>query len=231
MLFRVVVFIPPGPVQEAFGEAVATLGLAALNASAILGAAALAAALALEDRRALRAAYAFTLAVAALNLAGVAGAHWALIALAPAVATVDPRRAPESLFMLLMVLAVLLPSAAASLAANVAWLLLPLAHIALVKGWRVERRWVKRSAPFALLALAFAARDPYIASQVLIFAMGLLSPWYLAPATLLYAATGSIGMLGILLTGPGLQLSFQPIVISGLYALELLRERGGVKGA
>ena len=224
-IFRLIVFIPPGPAQQAVGEAVSTLGLAALNAVWIASFIVLASALAVEADRVLRVFYASALLLAVANIAGLVGLHWLLIALAPLIARWDPRRGFESIFMLLMVLSVVAPSTETALAANLAWLALPLAHIAMAR--RVNLRRLAASLPFAAVALAFAARDPYIASQVLVFAMGLLSPWYLPIAIPLYAATGSRGMMGLLLTGPGLQLSIQPLAITALYASEIT---GGSRG-
>ncbi len=228
VIFRVIVFIPPGPVQEAFGKAVAVLGLAFLNASALASLATILALLLLEDRRILRAVYLAALALLALNLAGLAGMHWALIIFAPVLATIRPDRSIEALYLLLATLTTIRPSATLHLAINLAWLALPAIYILVVNSMKVNRSWVKRSIPPLLLALLFIVRDPYIASQVLVFAMGLLNPWYLPPAILLYSAAGSWGLLGILLTGPQIQLSFQPLVLISLYGLEVyLKKRGG----
>ena len=229
VIFRVIVFIPPGPVQEAFGRVIAVLGLAFLNASALAGIIALLTLIVLEERRLLKAAYATTLALLALNLAGLTGMHWALIIFAPLLATVRPERSLEALFLLLATLATLKPSATLHLVLNLAWLALPALYIIVINGFRIERAWIKRSLPAFIVALLFAARDPYIASQVLVFAMGLLNPWYLPPAILLYSATGSWGLIGILLTGPQIQLSFQPLILIALYGLEAYgRGRGEV---
>ncbi len=228
VIFRIIVFIPPGPAQEAFGSAVAVLGLAFLNASALASALAVAALLLVEERRVLRALYALTLALIPLNLAGLAGMYWAAIALGAAVTTVNPLRAPEAMYFYLSLLAEAVPSSYTSALANIAWLVLPLVYLALVRRGSVERRWLVRSLPAALIAAGFAARDPYIASQVLVFAMGLLNPWMLAVAIPLYAATGSRALLGVLLTGPEMQLSFQPVVLVALYGIEL---RGGGGGS
>lgn len=58
--------------------------------------------------------------------------------------------------------------------------------------------------------------------QILIFGMGLVSPWLLPIGIVLYSlAEPSWGRYGLLLTGPRLQLSNQIITLAGLYFWEV----------
>ena len=225
VVFRVVIFIPPGPVQDAFGSAVAFIGTLSLNLLTLASIATLAALALLMGRWAY--VPALILVAYLADLAGLVKAAWSLPLLAAYLLVASPWRATESLTLLAATANSFLISPAIAWLSNLLWLLAPLGPLAarLRGSWpgRPGRRLWILAAIFTLLSLLMVAHNSYIAGQILVFAMGLLSPWLLPPAIPLYAATGSLGSLGLLMTGPGLQLSNQILVLSSLYLGEALR--------
>jgi len=229
IIYRVVIFIPPGPVQDALGSVVAFLGTASINMLTLASLATLAALTLVMGRW----GYVPAMIAAAylLDLAGVVKAVWGLPLLAAYLLVVSPWRVTESLALAAITANSLVISPTVAWLANLLWLLAPLGPLAArLKGsWhaRPGRKLLAAAAVFTLLSLAMVARDPYIAGQILVFAMGLLTPWLLPPAIPLYAATGSPGSLGLLMTGPSLQLSMQILVLASLYLGEAVLQRGG----
>lgn len=219
ILFRIIIFIPPGPVQDAFGSAVALIGTASIDLLTLASLATLLALALLMGRW----GYVPLMMILAylLDYAGMVKAVWGLPLLAAYLLVVSPWRATESLALLAMTLNSVIISPAVAWLSNLLWLLAPLGPLAArLKGSlkaRPGRRLLAAAALFTVASLLMVVRDAYIAGQVLVFAMGLLSPWLLPLAIPLYAATGSLGSLGLLMTGPNVQLSMQVLVLASLY--------------
>ncbi len=231
IIFRVVIFIPPGPVQDAFGSIIAFIGTVSINLLTLASLAMLVAAIPLMGRW----AYIPALIILAyfLDLAGLVKAAWILPLLAAYLLLVSPWRITESLALTAMTVNSFVVSPALAWLANLLWLAAPLGPLAArLKGSLPARPgkklWIT-AVVFTALSLLMVVHNSYIAGQILVFAMGLLSPWLLPPAIPLYAATGSLGSLGLLMTGPGLQLSMQILVLASLYIGEALLQAGGVR--
>lgn len=219
IMFRILIFIPYGEAQDALGSVVTALGVTSMNFTVIASIITLAAlTLRLERFKYIPA----VIAVFALfDYIGWAKLYWTLPLVSAYIIAVDPRRALEAAFLALLTLESMIVDPVVARVANAAWIILPVAVIAQKRGF--AKKWVLSSIPFAALSLLFVAGNTYIAGQVLIFALGLLNPWLLPPSIILYTATGSPGLLSLLLTGPSLQISSQVLVISSIYILELGR--------
>lgn len=217
ILFRVIIFIPYGPVQDAIGDVITVVGVASLNFTVLASLATLALLSVFLDR--FRYIPAIIALFAVFDYLGFAKLYWTLPLVSAYIIAVEPRRVAEALFLALLAVESMVIDPRVSIASNLAWLVLPVTVIAL-KG-SVNRKWLLRAALPAIIALSVTAGNTYIAGQVFIFAMGLLNPWMLAPAILLYSAAGSTALLGTLLTGPSIQLSSQILALSSLYLLEI----------
>ncbi len=223
VLFRVLVFIPPGRFQDLFGDFVTVTGVTAMNLLTLASAVTLAALVVAGAR--LRYVPAIILAYTVLDYLGVAELYWTLPLLAAYVVALRPSRVAEAAALALLAAASWRTSTFAAWLANAAWLLAPIALLARAR--RVEWSRVKKALPWAAAALLMTAGNPYIAGQVFIFALNLISPWLLPPAIILYSAAGSSAATGLLLNGPGVQLSSQVLALAALYGVELSRPRGG----
>jgi hypothetical protein len=223
-LFRVEVFMPPGPLLNALRVATSIGGLAALNFTVLASSASLLA-LAVQRRR-VSVFSAAILAAVVLDHLGVVKAYWGLVVLSVALLLhAGARRAVEAALFILMPLASATGLAAAVRIAHYAWLAAPLPHLLRQEATSTAKIWrrVTISAPVTGALLAAIHANPYIAGSVLAFAMGLLNPWYLPAAVMLYTAAPTSEALSLLLTGPQLQLSNQVLVLSAVYLASISR--------
>jgi hypothetical protein len=215
LLFRVLIFMPPGPVLDALNLLTSEVGVFALNATVVLPVVVLA----LHARTPIAL---IVLALSLLDAAGVASVSWSLFLLALVPLYLSPRRVPEALLLVFLALTSLTPSPEVVVAANLLWVLAPLPVV--VRQWSWRR--LAMAAPFMLASLAMAARSYYITGQILSLGMGIVDPLLLPLAIALYSTTGKPSHLPLLLTGPTMQLSNQALVLAASYIVEQ-RLRGG----
>ncbi|MCE4613617.1 MAG: hypothetical protein F7C07_07300 [Desulfurococcales archaeon] len=211
LLFRVLIFIPPGPLLDLLNVLTSEVGLFSLNAVTILSAIIL-----LLHFRAPAAL--IPLVMLFLDIVGLAKASWALLAVALVPLYLSARRFLESLLMVFLALTSLTQSPGVVVAATILWLIAPIPLLG-----KVSWRNLLVAAPFILVSLAMAYRNYYIAGQILSLGMGLMDPLLLPLAIVLYSLAGFPGPLALLITGPSIQLSSQVTVIAAAYMVEQRR--------
>ncbi|WP_148679037.1 hypothetical protein [Aeropyrum pernix] len=224
ILFRVIIFIPYGEAQDIVGSLITVAGVTAVNLSVLASLATLLALPLYMER------FRYVPLVIAsfyiFDYLGVARLYWTLPLLAAYILAVDPKRIVESLFLTALALDSMLVDPRLDTVLNLLWLVLPLAYIAVTRSVSIPRgKSLAIVSAAVLVSLLLIAGNTYIMGQILVFAMELLSPWLLPPAIILYSLTGSLGLLGVLMTGPGIQISSQILAVSSLYLLELNRGR------
>jgi len=218
LLFRVLIFIPPGRVLDVLSFLTSQLGLFSLNATVVLPALILL----LHARTPLSLA---VLALALLDAVGVASVSWALIGVSLLPLYLSRKRLLEALLLVFLALTSLSPSPEVVVASNILWLVAP---IPLVLGARPLRALALAS-PFILLSLALALRSYYITGQVLSLGMGIVDPYLLPLAIALYSMSGRPGPLSLLITGPTIQLSNQVLALAAAYIVDQQSGRGALK--
>ncbi|BAN90290.1 hypothetical protein [Aeropyrum camini] len=224
VLFRVIIFIPYGEAQDVVGSLITASGVTAVNLSVLASLATLLSLPLYMDR--FRYVPLVIAAFYFFDYLGIARLYWTLPLLSAYILAVDPRRVAEALFLGGLALNSMIVSPELDTALNIAWLVLPLTYLAAVRRLHTPKgKTLILVSAATLLSLLLAAGNTYITGQILVFAMKLLSPWLLPPAIILYSLTGSPGLLGVLMTGPGVQISSQVLVVSSLYLLELNKRR------
>lgn len=225
VLIRTLIFIPYGPVLAVVAAATNYGGLFALNSTLILSVLVLA--VRLLEFGLVGLLSALLLAIIALaDYLGVVKLYWVLLGLALALIALDRRRILESLALIALLASSLTPSAPAHYASQILWLAAPLPHLS-----RRRFKALTWSAPLAALSTVFILISPYYMGQILIFGMGLISPWLLPIGIILYSLAERFwGLYALLLTGPRLQLSSQVFVLAALYLSDFRPLRRGGKG-
>lgn len=224
ILIRILIFIPHNKVLDVLAVATTYGGRFALNATALLGAVIIA--LQAVRRRGPSLALAILFAVLLLtDYIDLVKLYWLLPAFAALLVFKDRRRLIESLALVFLAATSMTPSPAIHYISQALWIAAPLPFIT-----RRRMHALKWSLPLAILTLIPTIANPYIMGQIMIFGMGLVSPWLLPVGIILYSlAEPSWGRYGLLLTGPRLQLSNQIISLASLYLAEI-NTRMGARG-
>ncbi len=216
ILFRILIFIPQNRIVDIMASLTTYGGRFALNLTVLLGVFILA----LAYRRVI---YSIpVLALIILDSAGLIKLYWGLLIVAIIIVLTGKSRILEALFLASLVAASITTNPYVQYTSNVLWLLAPLPFID-----KSRIKALKWSLPLSLLLLAAVVANPYIMGQILILGMGLLSPWLLPPAVILYSLSKpSMGRYSLLLTGPRLQLSNQVIAMAALYTSDIISIKG-----
>ena len=211
LLFRVLIFIPPGPILDLLNNLTSNVGLFSLNAVTALSV------LILLVHFKTPAAL-IPLATLLLDAAGLAKTAWALLVVALIPLYLAIKRLPETLLLAFLALTSLTQSPYVVVPATILWLAAPIPLLG-----RGSPRNLLRSIPFIAISLAMVYKNYYITGQILSLGMGLMDPLVLPAAIALYSWVGRPGLLSLLITGPSLQLSSQVVAIAAAYMVEQRR--------
>ncbi|MEB3779635.1 MAG: hypothetical protein GSR85_05315 [Desulfurococcales archaeon] len=212
LLFRILIFIPQNQIVDIMATLTTYGGRFALNLTVLMG-------LLVVAVTYNRIFYSIPILVlVALDSVGLVKLYWGLLLVALLVAIIDRRRIIEALFIASLVLASITPHPYIQYLSNALWILAPLPYI--TKNRLYALKW---SLPISLLLLIAIVGNAYIMGQIFILGMGIITPWLLPPAIVLYSLSKpSMGRYSLLLTGPRLQLSNQVIVIAALYIADII---------
>ncbi len=225
ILIRILIFIPHSKMLDILAVATTYGGRFALNATTLLGFVIIA--LQATKKKSLSSLAFATIFVILLvtDYFNIVKLYWLLPVLALLLALKDRRRAIESFAVIFLAATSISTSPIIHYISQALWVAAPLPFIT-----RKRVHALKWSLPLAVLTLIPTIANPYIMGQILIFGMGLVSPWLLPVGIILYSiAEPSWGRYGLLLTGPRLQLSNQIISLAGLYLAEI-NTRMSVRG-
>ncbi len=212
ILIRTLIFMPNNQVTNALAALTSYGGRFALNATMLISILILA----VYYRRVLYALPVIILLL--LDFTGIVKAYWGLVLVAAVLAWNDFKRGIEALLIAFLVASSISTNQAIVYGAQILWLLAPIPYIS-----RSRVKALSWSLPLSMLILLATLKSPYIMGQILILGMGIVSPWLLPPAIVLYSLSEpSWGRMSLLLTGPRLQLSNQVASIAALYAGDLL---------
>jgi uncharacterized membrane protein YhaH (DUF805 family) len=222
ILIRILIFIPHSRILDILAVATTYGGRFALNITSILGASIIT--FSAIKRRGYSLALAVLFVVLVLtDYLELIRLYWLLPIIAILVALKDRRRVVESLALASLAATSMSASPIIHYASQILWIAAPLPAVS-----RRRLHALKWSVPLAILVLIPTLANPYIMSQILIFGMGLVSPWLLPVGIIVYSlAEPSWGRYGLLITGPRLQLSNQIISLTGLYLAEINSIGGG----
>ena len=226
MLGRTVIFVPGGAAKELLYYTTNVGGLAALNITLALSLAAVAIAVvhAANSRRVLNlTASATIIALVVLDLTGVYNAYWALLLVPPLVVSVwGIRGLPAALLILFYPIYSYTGQTPLHVALQFLWLAAPLPLMSL----SITARRLLAITIVSVISLMLTAANVYIMGQILVFGLGLLNPWLLAPAIILYSLAKGRLAKALLATGPIIQLLHQVTVIASLALLESVTRPG-----
>ncbi len=210
-LMRVLIFIPPSGVRGALEFLTSYLGLLALNATLVLSLAGMFLGLGVGVG-------VIFLGGLVADFAGLFKVKYLLIPLALAVTYMDRRLLWPSFIVSLMVLSSSFTYLYLGWLVTILWALYPLPQI-IRRGVTVDK-WTYLAVALATMLAAGLLTNPYHVGQVFILAMDIVSPWVLPVALLAYGlAPRSRFATTLLLTGPGLQLSNQVLMLA-LFMIE-----------
>ena len=210
-LMRVLIFIPPSGVRSALELLTSYLGLLALNATLILPLVSMFIGLGVGVGI-------IFLGGLLADFIGLFKVKYLLIPLALAVTYMDRRLLWPSLIVSLMVLSSSFTHLYLGWLVTILWALYPLPQI--VRRRVAVDRWTYLAVALASLLTVGLLANPYHVGQVFILAMGIVSPWMLPVALVIYGlAPRSRFATTLLLTGPGLQLSNQVLMLA-LFVME-----------
>lgn len=220
IFIRIWIFIPSSSTTRLLAEMVSKIGLFALNLSVILGLIVLGLIVAIRKDAAAAITAIATLILSITDYLGVLRLSWALFLVAGLIFVRDKRRVTEALALATLALTSFTSNLLVAYLSQVFWLLAPIPLITRkgIKGLR----W---SIPISALIAGLVFLNAYAVSQILTFGMGMLNPWFLIAGLIVYSLAGRLGLYGLFLTGPRLQLSNQIITLVSLYLVEINRIR------
>ena len=220
IFIRIWIFIPSSSTTRLLAEIVSKIGLFALNLSVILGLIVLGLIVAIRKDAAAAITAIATLILSITDYLGVLRLSWALFLVAGLIFVRDKRRVTEALALATLALTSFTSNLLVAYLSQVFWLLAPIPLITRkgIKGLR----W---SIPISALIAGLVFLNAYAVSQILTFGMGMLNPWFLIAGLIVYSLAGRLGLYGLFLTGPRLQLSNQIITLVSLYLVEINRIR------
>ncbi len=210
-LMRVLIFIPPSGIRSALEFLTSYMGLLALNATIVLPLVGMFLGLGLGVGI-------IFLGGLVADIAGLFKVKYLLLPLALVVTYMDRRLLWPSLIVALMVLSSSFTHLYLGWLVTILWALYPFPQI-VRRGVAVDR-WTYLAVALASLLTVGLLANPYHVGQVFILAMGIVSPWMLPIALIAYGlAPRSRFATTLLLTGPGLQLSNQVLMLA-LFMME-----------
>lgn len=210
-LMRVLIFIPPGKIQELLSVFTSVGGLIFLNITVVFSIMLL---LLLVFQKKLVPILIIISYV--LDLLGIVKIKWIIPILALYFVAKNPKRILESIILLLVLYNTIYPSAIVAYVTLLVWTFLPLAY--------TNKKNIKKTImiiPIAILLLFAIYKNPYITGQVFMLSMGVNNPWFLPIAIIIYSISYSPSRITLFLTGLQFQLSNQVLVISSAYLTEL----------
>ena len=220
ILIRIWIFIPSSSTTRLLAEIVSKTGLFALNLSIVLGLIILGLIAAIRKDVAAAIIAIATLILSITDYLGVIRLSWALFPVAGLIIVRDKRRILESIALAILALTSFTSGLLVAYLSQMLWLLAPIPLIA-----RKGLKGLRWSIPVSVLVAGLIFLNAYAVSQILTFGMGILNPWFLVAGFIVYSLAGRLGLYGLFLTGPRLQLSNQIITLVSLYLVEMNRAR------
>ncbi len=210
-LMRTLIFIPPSSVRSALEFLTSHLGLLALNATLVLPLAGMFMGLGVLVGIVF-------LAGLVADFAGVFKIKYLLLLLTFVLTYMDRRMLWPSLLVALMVLSSSFTHLYLGWFVTILWALYPLPYI-IREGVTVDR-WTYLAVALASTLSVGLLANPYHVGQIFILAMGIVNPWMLPVALVTYGLSPRSKLAStLLLTGPGLQLSNQVLMLA-LFMME-----------